>query len=40
MGLLKAYRGQSLGKQLLEACIVKALQNGLTQILSGAVKRA
>lgn len=32
MGLLPAYRGQSLGKQLLEACVAKAFQNGLTRI--------
>lgn len=32
MGLLPAYRGLGFGRQLLEACIDKAFQNGLTRI--------
>lgn len=32
MGLLPAYRGQGLGRQLLQACIDKAWRQGLTRI--------
>jgi putative acetyltransferase len=32
MGVLPDYRGQGLGRRLLEACIAKAWQKGLTRI--------
>ena len=32
MGVLSAYRGQGLGRQLLQACIEKAWSKGITRI--------
>lgn len=32
MGVLPAYRGQGLGRRLLEACIARSWANGLTRI--------
>lgn len=32
MGLLPAYRGQGIGRRLLEACLVQARQAGITRV--------
>lgn len=32
MGLLRAYRGQGIGRRLLEACLAKAWRNGITRV--------
>jgi RimJ/RimL family protein N-acetyltransferase len=32
MGLLPAHRGRGLGRQLLSACLDKAMSNGITRV--------